>query len=191
MKPTLEEQPDERWKPITDYPYYEISDFGRIRSITRRVKSRSGTRILMGKLITQGQSNVGYPTISLVKTAGVKSITKLIHRLVAKEFVPNPDNKPCVNHKDGDKTNNNARNLEWVTELENKHHAYRIGLYSHPTHSSFTNEQAIGIIKLSISKTVSQSEIARTYGTSPDIISKLLKKKTYKKAWKKYLSMSK
>lgn len=63
-------------------------------------------------------------TLSLKK----EEKTILVHRLVAKTFIPNPDNKPCVNHKDGNKHNNHVDNLEWCTVLENNRHAQAIGL---------------------------------------------------------------
>lgn len=68
----------------------------------------------------------GYLTVDLYSD-GNRS-TKRVHRLVAEKFVPNPDNKPEVNHKDGNKHNNNASNLEWVTKKENCEHAWREGL---------------------------------------------------------------
>ena len=52
----------------------------------------------------------------------------LVHRLVANAFIPNPENKRCINHKDGNKKNNNINNLEWVSYSENMKHAYRTGL---------------------------------------------------------------
>ena len=53
---------------------------------------------------------------------------KLVHRVIAETFIPNPKNKPCVNHIDGNKLNNNIKNLEWVTYSENMQHAFKIGL---------------------------------------------------------------
>lgn len=69
----------------------------------------------------------GYMSVVLVDAKG-KHRGHLVHRLVAQAYVPNPHNKPFVNHKNGDKTSNHPRNLEWVTRSENMRHAFRTGL---------------------------------------------------------------
>ena len=69
----------------------------------------------------------GYPRITIEDDDGNK-LTRFVHRLVAITFIPNPDNKPQVNHKDGNKLNPSADNLEWVTNSENSAHAISIGL---------------------------------------------------------------
>lgn len=66
--------------------------------------------------------NAGYLTVF------VDGKNRLLHRLLAETFIPNPDNLPCVNHKDGNKLNNDLSNLEWCTYSENNRHAYRTGL---------------------------------------------------------------
>lgn len=72
-----------------------------------------------------------YPTVVLKSDDG-KSYSHFVHRLVAEHFIPNPDNKPCIDHIDTDRTNNNAKNLRWVTHSENLYnpitHAKRVGM---------------------------------------------------------------
>lgn len=114
---------NEIWKKYNES--YEVSDHGNVRSVDRLVvkKDRKSYRI-KGKDIKVVSANTGYSQVSL----GRKIPAILIHRLVAELFIPNPENKKTVNHKDGDKTNNNVSNLEWATYSENNIHARAIGL---------------------------------------------------------------
>lgn len=74
--------------------------------------------------IKAGKSSNGYMTVCLPSIGG----SKTVHRIVAETFIPNPDRKPCVNHINGDKSDNRVENLEWVTHSENAIHAYKNGL---------------------------------------------------------------
>lgn len=114
----------ETWKPIKDYEgLYEISDCGRVKSLDRW---DSLNRLKIGKILNCCDNGSGYMIVNL-KAFGKQNI-KTIHRLVAEAFIPNPNNLPCVNHKDGNKQNNNVDNLEWCTHSENMKHAFRTGL---------------------------------------------------------------
>lgn len=112
----------ERWKPVVGYEgLYEVSNLGRVRSLPRK-----GTK---GRVLGIDTSNSKhYAHVPLTKNA--KLHTTSLHRVVAEAWVPNPDNKPQVNHIDGNKLNNAANNLEWVTNLENMRHAIKTGLRS-------------------------------------------------------------
>lgn len=81
----------------------------------------------LGKMLSISKNPKRYPRVSLTKDGVSKGYN--VHRLVAKTFIPNPDNKPCVNHIDGVKTNNKATNLEWCTYKENISHAVANGLH--------------------------------------------------------------
>lgn len=124
----------EVWKPVPGYEsLYEVSPNGVIRSLSRLVKckSKAGTPYNMikhGKQLSPFDSG-GYLAVFLVDNDGVIK-ARAIHRIVAKVFVDNPDNKPQVNHIDGDKHNNSASNLEWVTQSENMQHAKNTNLWN-------------------------------------------------------------
>lgn len=123
--------------PVVDLPYevwcdvvgyeglYMVSNKGRIKSHTRMVDYPDGTkRLAYGKLIKRNiDSQTGYPRVHLSKN-GI-STTYNVHRIVAEAFIPNPLQFPIINHKDEDKTNNRADNLEWCTQEYNVNYGSR------------------------------------------------------------------
>lgn len=108
----------EHWKDIPDFDKYEISDHGNVRN--KRTKHILKTQI----------GNSGYTNVALF--AKDKTIRKNIHRLVAENFISNPNELPAVNHMDGNKRNNASTNLEWCTRSQNMRHAYNNGLWEPP-----------------------------------------------------------
>lgn len=116
---------EEIWKEIKDYPNYEVSNFGRVRTLKyfSNVTKKYYDRILVLK---QKTSYCGYNHVGLSNKDGRK--TKVVHKLVAKAFIPNPNNLREINHKDGNKQNNSVTNLEWCSRSDNIKHAYKMGL---------------------------------------------------------------
>jgi len=114
----------EQWRDIENYEgYYQVSNFGRVRSFHQRTIH-----------ILKPRSAFDYFKVPLCRGKGDEKIF-FVHILVAKTFIPNPENKKIVNHKDGNKKNNHVSNLEWVTQSENLKHAYKIGLLK-PLHGT-------------------------------------------------------
>ena len=115
----------ELWKAIPGYEgYYEASTEGRIRSVDREyTNSRGAVRVVDGRVLSPTTTRCGYNLVALYLKKKRRDL--LVHRLVAETFVQNPAGAPEVNHKDGNKQNNSADNLEWCTQSENLRHRYR------------------------------------------------------------------
>jgi hypothetical protein len=133
----------EIWQKFQDSPEYEVSNLGRIRRAGRILSPFNNGRYLQIRFWSNNQPK-----------------THLVHRLVATCFVANPCRLPQVNHKDGDKLNNSATNLEWCTAKQNVQHAHRSGLYTHPG-SPFVAEHQRELLK-----GVSVKKIIKTVGGS-------------------------
>lgn len=103
------------WKSVVDYEgLYEVSNRGNIRSLHKKTKE-----------LSIANSKRGYRVVSLYKDGN--ATMKNVHQLVAQAFIPNPDNKPCINHKDFNRLNNYVENLEWCTYAENNLHSIEEG----------------------------------------------------------------
>lgn len=108
----------EKYMKYSDYDNYIIGSKGSVYSFKTK------------RFLKKNIGNSGYYGLTLCKNGVAKRIE--IHRLVALCHIPNPDNKQCVNHKDGDKKNNDVNNLEWVTYSENSKHARMMNLTPKP-----------------------------------------------------------
>lgn len=162
----------EIWEKILSYPKYEISNYGRVRKLdTGRVKTIGLTR--------------GYPSVRLMSDGGTSKI-KYIHRFLAIAFIPNPENKPFVNHKDGNKSNNCLSNLEWCTSSENNQHAidnklrgYRIG---HLHHFAVFSEKDVADIRALYNSGKKTAYLVKLYNRSRSAIENIIKGISYKQS---------
>lgn len=116
----------EQWKDVVGFEgYYQVSNKGCVKSLDRIIKYSNGyLSNHKGRILKQEVSKNKYNRVTL----SLKDYQKryLTHRLVLTHFIPNPEKKPCVNHKDGNGFNNNVTNLEWCTYSENERHSYDV-----------------------------------------------------------------
>ena len=119
--------------PIKDFDGYFISNDGKVYCNLGKGNRNRNKRCELYEIKPRLARN-GYTRIYMRQTSTNKRVDRYIHRLVAEHFIPNPENKPCINHKDCNRSNNDFANLEWVTHKENNaytmklNHMYRDAL---------------------------------------------------------------
>jgi hypothetical protein len=186
--------PQENWADIPGYEgHYQCSDIGRVRSLNKYVNGRNGKSLKKGKILKQHKRGK-YCGVGLSKDGMMKLRT--VHTLVADAFIPNPENKPCVNHKDGNKLNNHKDNLERVTYKENTRHYFDvIGVTFTPAFRNKARETILKMLEPKKRKVVchednasfsSIKEAAAHYGLTHGAIRYLIRNNSTSKAGKTY-----
>ena len=119
---------DEVWRNMAGYEgLYMISNKGRVKSIRgKRVDKNGVVYRLQEKILSQPLNAYGYPVVGLVDKNGVHR-ARPVHRLLALTFLPNPENKRCIDHINGVRNDNRLENLRWATHKENSDNKYRLG----------------------------------------------------------------
>lgn len=165
---------EEVWKDIEGFEgLYQVSNLGNVK----RLKSKG---CISDRLIAKSINKKGYIYRGLHNKGIYRKIKE--HRLVAKAFIDNPENKQTVNHINGIKTDNRVENLEWCTHLENKQHAVNTGLTNTKGEkncfSKLTEQEVIEIREIGFSQT--RISLARKYGVCSTTITKIIKKEMWK-----------
>lgn len=160
----------EEWKPIDEFNgVYEISNLGNVRRLVKRGY----------KPVAHSLDGAGYPKVN--PSYLNKSYNRTVHRLVAAAFIPNPLNKPFLNHKDGDKTNYSVNNLEWCTRKENCQHAYNTGLNVPFMPVSTLNKEVAEQIRAEhMATNLYGKDLASKYGVTPSTINKVIRGELWK-----------
>jgi hypothetical protein len=171
----------EIWLPIKDYEgFYEVSNLGRVRSVSRIVKhSRGGGKIVLGD-IKSTSSTRGHLRVHLYKHGVTKSF--FVHRLVAIAFIPNHENKPSINHINCVRGDNRVENLEWCTSQENENHKKSLGRQAKGTKIGLSklNDDAVRYIRKNYIKGKNTRELAEKFGVAVTQIKCVARRLTWK-----------
>lgn len=185
----------EVWKDIYGYEgFYQISNKGRVKSLERYIwqSDKDGKlyqRFMPSKILSLNRNNGNnYINVQLRTGNGTLENNHYIHILVAEAFIPNPENKPTVNHKDGNRDNNCVDNLEWATQSEQMQHAFDVlnreisGVALE--NIKLTDNEATEIYKLSIDSKMSNNEIAKLFNICEATVNNIKNKRSHKKIHK-------
>ena len=172
----------EIWKDVKGYEWiYKVSSYGRVKSLDRTVPQKDGKKKnIKGKILNPRKSKKGYLKAGLNLNGKEKLYS--IHRLVAIAFIPNPENKTEVNHKNGIKTDNRSSELEWATSSENNKHAFKIGLQNNSgdnnPQSKLSKNDVLEIRELILNH--SNKNIGKMFKVSAATISDIKTRKTWR-----------
>lgn len=173
----------EQWKKIEEFNYeYEISSYGRIRSVENVIVRGNGWKYTRKSKILKPSGSGGY--LRGAVCVNKKIIPYKIHRLVALAFIPNNENKKEVNHIDGNKLNNHVENLEWCTRQENIEHCILNKLQKpfkgeEIGNSKLLEFQVIEIRNKFKPRVYSRTKLAKEYNVSEATIKDILYKRTW------------
>lgn len=170
---------EEVWKTYPDYPFIEVSNLGRVRTLDRWVQCNGGKRLVKGRILKQQLNHNGYMQVQFGVNG--KYVQLRASCMVAITYIPNPNNLPEVNHIDCDRTNNRVDNLEWCTRQENITYRDKLG---HTAKHNALKKPVIAINQetFEIFWFESQSEAARQLGIDGSHIPAVVKGK-YRKTY--------
>lgn len=174
----------EEWRDIKEFEgLYQVSSIGRVRSLDREVWSPSNQSMSRIKGVVRKLDGVGKLYLQITLNKDGLHFKKLVHRLVAETFIPNPNNLPEVNHEDLNKLNNCVNNLSWSSRLSNAQHAKANGRYSNfpkgeSVHNAKLNDDAVRHIR---QKILTNTQYCKMYGVAPSTVSTLQSNKTRKR----------
>lgn len=166
----------DKYYKIKGYEDYYITKSGKVYSV------------LTNKMLKYDRSNRGYCRVTLADRRLGRFVHIFVHRLVATQFIPNPNNLPEVNHKDGNHTNNSIYNLEWCTREYNQRHAIENSLYrieEDSPRAKLTKEQVISIYK-EYEKNKNKNSISKKYGVSNALIGEIVRGVRWSKTFEEY-----
>lgn len=171
----------EKWKDVVGYEgIYQVSDLGRVKRV-KKTKGATEGKILKNLLNKRKDNSEGYYYASLWRNGREHRIT--VHRLVALAFIPNPKNKPEINHKNGIKAFNRPENLEWVTKSENALHARRVlgvGAGENNYRAKLKNSDIPLIRQLLNEGNLTQTAIGKMFGVAYAVIKNVKRNRTYR-----------
>jgi hypothetical protein len=173
---------NEIWKPIGRYQgKYEVSNFGRVKRVATRTYSKiRNCYVIKNEHLVPHVLGIYYHVHIVVY--GEKKALLNVHRAIAEAFIPNPENKPCVNHINGIKTDNRIENLEWCTHSENTQHAFDYGLIPKGQlhfKAKLTELQVLEIFKRA-SSGENLTKIAKEFNVNKSNISHIKSKKIWR-----------
>lgn len=167
--------------PVKDFEgYYEVSNFGNVRSLERIIRNKNGKELkVRSRILIPRKHRNGYTLVNLCKNNIIKNCT--IHKIVCQSFLGDRPNLIEINHKDGNKKNNILDNLEYVTRSDNSRHAYRLGLKftkgSKCSAAKLTEEDVIEIRRSYLSREYNQVQLGKKYGVKANTICNIINRR--------------